>query len=111
MKSSCHPPCRARCCVKMLVGALVLGLAVMLLWNWLMPALFAGVNSVNYLQAIALLLLARILAGGYRGGHGHCHSHGAAALSDEEKSGLCCGFKGWGKCKKEEASEADAAKS
>lgn len=36
---------------------------VMLLWNWLMPALF-GVSSVTFWQAFGLLALCRILFGG-----------------------------------------------
>ncbi|MDR1444830.1 MAG: hypothetical protein LBI94_08120 [Treponema sp.] len=42
------------------------GAAVMLLWNGLMPALF-GLPSIGYLQAAALLVLARILFGGMGG--------------------------------------------
>lgn len=41
---------------------------VMGLWNWLMPALF-GLPSITYLQALGLLVLCRILFGGF-GGHG-----------------------------------------
>ena len=45
------------------------GLVVMSLWNWLMPALF-GVRTVTFWQALGLLLLCRILFGGFgmRGG-------------------------------------------
>lgn len=46
-----------------------IGLAVMLLWNWLMPAIF-GLITINYLQALGLIILSRILLGGFgrRGG-------------------------------------------
>ncbi len=37
---------------------------VMLLWNWLMPALF-GLIAINFWQALGLLVLARILFGGF----------------------------------------------
>ena len=37
---------------------------VMLLWNWLMPALFVGVKTVDFWQALGLLLLSKILLGG-----------------------------------------------
>lgn len=40
------------------------GAVVMLLWNWLMPALFVGVKPVDYWQALGLLLLSKILLGG-----------------------------------------------
>lgn len=44
------------------------GLAVMGLWNWLMPAIF-GWKAITWLQALGLLALGRILFGG-RGGWG-----------------------------------------
>jgi hypothetical protein len=44
------------------------GWAVMLLWNWLAPALF-GLRQVNFWQALGLLALCRILFGGLGGGH------------------------------------------
>jgi len=54
----------------MLVTCAVFGVVVMLLWNALMPALFA-LPQLSYLQAAGLLILARILFGGLGGlGHG-----------------------------------------
>ena len=49
----------------------VLSLAVMLLWNSLVPELFRG-PSLQYWQAFGLLLLSRILFGGLRGRGGFC---------------------------------------
>jgi hypothetical protein len=44
---------------------------VMRLWNWLMPAVF-GWHVINYWQALGLLILSKILFGGFRGGpHRH----------------------------------------
>jgi hypothetical protein len=43
------------------------GEIVMLLWNWLMPALF-GLKLITFWQAVGLLILARILVGGLGGG-------------------------------------------
>jgi hypothetical protein len=43
------------------------------LWNWLMPAIF-GWNEVTFWQALGLLVLCRILFGGFGGG-GSKHSH------------------------------------
>ena len=43
------------------------GLAVMLLWNNIIPAVIPGVSSLSYLQAIGLLVLCRILVGGFKG--------------------------------------------
>jgi len=49
----------------------VVGYVVMSLWNWLLPPL-AGWHALGFGQAIALLVLCRILFGGLRGGgHGH----------------------------------------
>jgi hypothetical protein len=42
---------------------------VMSLWNWLTPALF-GWKLITFWQAAALLILSKILFGGFRGGHG-----------------------------------------
>jgi len=42
------------------------GAVVMLLWNWLMPALF-GLPQVGFWQALGLLALSRILFGGFGG--------------------------------------------
>ncbi len=46
---------------------------VMLLWNWLMPAIF-GLIAINFWQALGLLVLARILFGNF--GHKHKRMHG-----------------------------------
>ena len=45
----------------------VFGVAVMLLWNALMPRIF-GLLEIDYLRAAGLLLLSRILFGGMGGG-------------------------------------------
>lgn len=42
--------------------ALVLGLPLMALWNWLMPTLF-GLTKITFWQAIGLNILAGILFG------------------------------------------------
>jgi hypothetical protein len=47
----------------------VFGFAVMWLWNWLMPDLF-GLRPIGFWQAFGLLVLARVLFGGVRGGSG-----------------------------------------
>jgi hypothetical protein len=47
----------------------VSGGIVMLLWNWLLPPLF-GVPEVTLLQGFGLLVLGRLLFGGWGGGGG-----------------------------------------
>jgi hypothetical protein len=51
----------------------LLALAVMVLWNSLVPQLFRG-PPLEYWQAVGLLLLSRILFGGLRG-RGGWHGH------------------------------------
>ena len=42
---------------------------VMHLWNWLMPSIFA-LHAISFWQAAGLLVLSKILLGGFRGGPG-----------------------------------------
>jgi len=50
-----------------LLAAGLFGFVVMSLWNWLMPAVF-GWHAIRFTQAIGLLVLSKILFGGFRGG-------------------------------------------
>ncbi len=62
--------CKAKCCkiaLMVIVGIAALGWLVMLLWNWLMPELFAGAREIGYWQALGVFALSKILFGG----HGH----------------------------------------
>lgn len=52
-----------------IVALLVFGAIVMGLWNAILPAVI-GVKSITYLQALGILLLSKILFGGFRGGWG-----------------------------------------
>ena len=45
----------------------VFGFAVMTLWNWLMPTIF-GSRLISFWQALGLLVLSKMLFGGFRGG-------------------------------------------
>ena len=58
--------------VGMVIFAWIGGEVVMLLWNWLAPALF-GLRQVTFWQALGLLALCRILFGGFglSGGASH----------------------------------------
>jgi hypothetical protein len=53
----------------LVVFVAIFGEVVMHLWNWLLPPLF-GWHQVNFWQALGLLVLCRILFGGF-GGHGN----------------------------------------
>jgi hypothetical protein len=55
-----------------LFGALavtVFTFVVMSLWNWLMPSIF-GLHAITFGQALGLLILSKILFGGFRGHSG-----------------------------------------
>lgn len=52
-------------------GMVALGSWVtMLLWNWLIPAVF-GLGTITWIQALGLLALSRILFGNWGGRRGH----------------------------------------
>lgn len=42
------------------------GYITMVLWNWLLPEIF-GLPAIDFWQALGLLLLAKILFGGFKG--------------------------------------------
>lgn len=50
-----------------LVALAVFGFVVMRLWNWLMPELF-GLHLITYWQSLGVVILSKILFGGFRGG-------------------------------------------
>lgn len=43
---------------------------VMILWNWLAPAVF-GARTIDFWQALGILVLSKILFGGFRGRPGY----------------------------------------
>ena len=68
-------------------GALVFGFVTMHLWNWLMPAIF-GLKTITFLQALGLLVLGKILFGGFhrqrrRRPAGMEAAHGGALGADD----------------------------
>lgn len=82
-----------------LLAAAALSFVVMSLWNWLMPALFA-LHRISFWQALGLLLLSKILFGGFRG-RGGPHMHWKrrmmerwAEMTPEEREKLREGMKG-----------------
>ena len=55
--------------------AFVLGIVVMALWNWLVPAITKGaVGEITYWQAVGLFILCHLLFKSHHEHHGH-HGH------------------------------------
>ena len=77
-----------------LVAVAIMSGIVMVLWNAIIPDLFAGAHPIDYLRALGLLVLSRILFGGFRGyGGWHWHRHGwhrgpCSPLTPEERERL-----------------------
>lgn len=58
------------------LGVIAFGYLLMLLWNWLVPALFHG-PVIHFWQAVGLLVLSKMLFGGFRfKGRHRCGCHG-----------------------------------
>ena len=47
----------------------IFGFVVMSLWNWLAPSLFGG-HTISYWQAWGIIILSKILFGGFHGRSG-----------------------------------------
>lgn len=85
---------------KMLVIMGLLGWIVMLLWNWIVPHLFADAALLDYWRALGLLVLCRILVGGFHGRHheGAQRWQRWQAMTPEEREQFRAAHKGrfWG---------------
>ena len=81
--------------VLFLVAVAALGAVVMVLWNAVVPALVAGARPIDYLHALGLLILSRILFGGFRGRggwHGRRHFAKWETMTPQEREQfLRCG--------------------
>ena len=88
------------------VGVAALGWVVMALWNWLIPALFGG-KEIDYVQAMGVLLLSKILFGGFRGHkcHGRWHQHRLEGMTPEEREKFQAGMRSCCSKSKQEGSE------
>jgi heme A synthase len=73
-------------------AVLLFGAVVMGLWNAILPEVI-GVKTISFVQALGILLLSKILFGGFRGGWGGGYRRGRwmemqqkmAAMTPEEK--------------------------
>ena len=87
------------------IAAVAFGFGVMYLWNWLMPVLF-GLPVIEFWQAIGLVILGKLLFGGFHRGHCGCGRYGGhwrghwksrferklAGMSPEERAKYKKGF-------------------
>ncbi|MEI7613819.1 MAG: hypothetical protein WCK63_12995 [Betaproteobacteria bacterium] len=103
--SSSGSHCKSKCfgiALMVVAGIALLTWVVMLLWNCLLPAVFPSVQTVNYWQALGLLVLSKILFGSFGGRcHGRFRDRQAHSLTPEERDQLkgrfmsrwshCCG--------------------
>lgn len=92
--------------VMIVVAVTVFGWVTKELWNWLMPSIF-GLRMITFWQAIGLVLLGKILFGGFHkhghhGGRGwkrHMESRWANMTAEEREKfragmrGRCGGFR------------------
>ncbi len=59
-----------------IAAILVFGVVLMLLWNAILPAVLVGVKTINFYQALGILVLSKILFGGFGKGRGwHARRH------------------------------------
>ncbi|KAF1044530.1 MAG: hypothetical protein GAK35_01733 [Herbaspirillum frisingense] len=93
-------------CVLLCVA--VLGAAVMLLWNCVVPPIFPGAAEIGYWRALGLLVLCRILFGGFRGHHGGWHEKKRRmrarweSMTPEERERFQSRFRMFGRCRDRE---------
>ena len=105
--------CKSRCWkmgLLMFAGVAALGWVVMVLWNWLMPALFFGTREIGYLQALGLLALSKILFGCFRGRgcHGRWHRQRLEQMTPEQREKFQAGMRGC--CVKHKDGDVDVPK-
>jgi hypothetical protein len=81
------------------VAFTVFGFAVTYLWNYLMPGLF-GLRMITFWQAVGLMLLGRLLFGGFRPGRGGFGWRGGEmrrrweSMTPEEREKFLAGMRG-----------------
>jgi hypothetical protein len=89
------------------VAIALLGGVVELLWNAVGPTMFGGAHGIDYPHALGLLILCRILFGGFKGRRGW-HAHHQARLegmTPEEREQFAKRLRG-GCCQPRKAPEA-----
>ncbi|MEO6329990.1 MAG: hypothetical protein ABIO55_13725 [Ginsengibacter sp.] len=96
-------------------GVLLFSFIVMSVWNAILPTVL-HVSTITFVQALGILILSKILFGGFRGGwrgrHGRMHSiqQKLAAMTPEEREKFKAEWRNkcsrWGKREPENTSSA-----
>jgi hypothetical protein len=60
-----------------------------------------GIHAIDYCLAVGLLILSRVLFGGFRGRHGNHRHCGSEAMTADEQEKVRCGLFNRFKCKKD----------
>jgi hypothetical protein len=85
----------------LVIAAVALGAgAVMLLWNSVVVTALSGAHALDYVHALGLLILCRLLFGGFRGrvfGHRRAHWERWQAMTPEEREALSQRWQGCGR--------------
>ncbi len=88
---------------------LAFGYFVMLIWNWIMPDIF-GLTTITYWQAFGIVILARLIFGGFKHGHDNDHKPPFAKHFPHRPSKFsgknCSDWKYYGDFWKEEGEES-----
>jgi len=74
--------------------------AVMLLWNSVVTTALTGAHALDYVHALGLLILCRLLLGGFRGrafGYRRGHWEKWQAMTPEEREALSQRWQGCGR--------------
>jgi hypothetical protein len=89
----------------------VFGFVIEHLWNWLMPVVF-GLHAITFLQALGLLILGKILFGGFHR-HSGCHrgwkrhmEERWSQMTPEERERFRAGMRGHRGCRFTPATES-----
>ena len=86
------------------IAFVLFGWVVEHLWNWLMPAVF-GLRTITWAQALGLMILGKILFGGFHRHSGGCRGRGRKrhvaerweTMSPDERERFRAGIRGrWG---------------
>jgi len=73
--------------IAIVAGVFIFGSLVMFLWNSILPAVL-GVSIITFWQALGILVLSKILFGGFRGGHGHHHKAHESGRKGKNERGV-----------------------